>query len=612
MPRCRSCSPLARPISDRRPSCTGRRCSGRICATPCSPSCAGRRRPRSTRARKRRGRLHDEGSRARRIGHAGLDGRGPAVPQPQVRSHRDGARRRPRRALRRPPPRRGLARLSIRRRPAVPRDARRPGLDRQRDRHHQAAHPRRPTRGDRAGDRRERAAAPPHRAPGETFGRPRPADRDRLRVLGTSRWLCRDRSARHAGRLRQDEEPRGVIPGQRSPLAVLDHRSRAEGLQVPDRMVSPAAQRSDGQGVRQPPLERRDDAALRQGVRGHHRARCRIVAPPARRALRLHDQGGDAPCLRRGLPAPRHPDRGRRGGNDRRPDPRHHQPRPESASLGRRRVLRPAVRARDDPRARRLRLPRGGSTRLARPSMNNRLAFILGIRPDVIRASLIIKHLRRYADCELHRIWSVQHYSDNLKDIFFRELDVVPAEIDLACGGETDAHIAASVISGLYPVLRHLDPAAAVFLGDNNTTLGAIAAAQLNVPVVHIEGCMRSYDWRMPEEKYRTTIDHLADVIYAYVDEYKTQGIREGLNPANIVVVGNPIVDVLEHYYFSRLSRYEAMMTDAFFADRGVRRGEYYLMTCHRRENVEQRGTLEAILRLVGEAPHPVYFPASY
>jgi len=123
---------------------------------------------------------------------------------------------------------------------------------------------------------------------------------------------------------------------------------------------------------------------------------------------------------------------------------------------------------------------------------------------------------------------------------------------------------------------------------------------------------MRSYDWRMPEEKYRTTIDHLADVIYAYVDEYKTQGIREGLNPANIVVVGNPIVDVLEHYYFSRLSRYEAMMTDAFFADRGVRRGEYYLMTCHRRENVEQRGALEAILRLVGEAPHPVYFPASY
>src|SRR5438445_10313276 len=237
--------------------------------------------------------------------------------------------------------------------------------------------------------------------------------------------------------------------------------------------------------------------------------------------------------------------------------------------------------------------------------MNNRLAFILGIRPDVIRAALIIERLRRYPDCELHLIWSGQHYSDNLKDIFFRELDVVPAEIDLASGGETDADIAASVISRLYPVLRDLDPAAALFLGDNNTTLGAIAAAQLNVPIVHIEGCMRSYDWRMPEEKYRTTVDHLADVIYAYCDEYRTQGIREGLNPANIVVVGNPIVDVLEHYYFSRLGHYEAIMTDAFFADRGTKRGAYYLMTCHRRENVENRGALAAVLRLVGEGPHP-------
>jgi len=244
--------------------------------------------------------------------------------------------------------------------------------------------------------------------------------------------------------------------------------------------------------------------------------------------------------------------------------------------------------------------------------MNNRLVFVLGIRPDVIRAALILKQLRRYADTDFRLIWSGQHYSDNLKDVFFRELGVDPAEIDLGCGGETDAEIAASVVARLYPVLRDLDPAATVFLGDNNTTVGAIAAAQLNVPIVHIEGCMRSYDWRMPEEKYRTTIDHLSDVIYAYCEEYKTQGVREGLNPANIVVVGNPIVDVLEHHYFSRRDHFETIMGGAFFADRGLTRRSYYLMTCHRRENVEQRAPLEAILRLAGAASHAVYFPASY
>jgi UDP-N-acetylglucosamine 2-epimerase (non-hydrolysing) len=241
----------------------------------------------------------------------------------------------------------------------------------------------------------------------------------------------------------------------------------------------------------------------------------------------------------------------------------------------------------------------------------NRLAFILGIRPDVIRAALILNRLRSYEDIETVFIWSGQHYSDNLKSIFFRELNVAPAELDLQCGGETDAAVVASVISRLYTVLSNLQPVAAVFLGDTNTTTGALAAAQLNIPIVHIEGCMRSYDWRMPEEKYRTIIDHLADVIYAYVDEYKNQGIREGLNPNNIVVVGNPIVDILNYFYFDRQDKYAALASPEFFSGRGINKGEFYLMTCHRRENLHA-GSLLAIFSLVAQAPHPVYFPASY
>lgn len=244
--------------------------------------------------------------------------------------------------------------------------------------------------------------------------------------------------------------------------------------------------------------------------------------------------------------------------------------------------------------------------------MKHKLAFILGIRPDVIRAALVINQLRKYDDMEMVFIWSGQHYSDNLKSIFFRELDIAPAELDLGCSGDTDAAVVASVVSRLYPVLDKLQPVAAVFLGDTNTTTGALAAAQMNIPVVHIEGCMRSYDWRMPEEKYRTTIDHLADVIYTYFDEYKEQGIREGLNPANIVVVGNPIVDILNHYYYSRQAKFDAMATPEFFASRRLEKGTYYLMTCHRRENVHIPSSLRAIFNLIGHAPHPVYFSASY
>lgn len=244
--------------------------------------------------------------------------------------------------------------------------------------------------------------------------------------------------------------------------------------------------------------------------------------------------------------------------------------------------------------------------------MKKKLAFVLGIRPDIIRAALILEKLRGYRDLETVFIWSGQHYSDNLKDIFFRELAVAPAAVDLGCKGETDAEVVASVISRLYGALREVQPEAVVFLGDTNTTSGAIAAAQLNIPIAHIEGCMRSYDWRMPEEKYRTVIDHLADVVYAYCDEYKQQGVREGLNPESIVVVGNPIVDILNRYYFSRQGKFEDMATPEFFAERGIERGRYYVMTCHRRENVHGGESLQAILELVGAAPYPVYFPASY
>ena len=244
--------------------------------------------------------------------------------------------------------------------------------------------------------------------------------------------------------------------------------------------------------------------------------------------------------------------------------------------------------------------------------MKKKLAIILGIRPDVIRASLVLNALRAQSDFQTIFIWSGQHYSDNLKDIFFRELNVAPPDIELNVTGDTDAEVSAGVISRLYPVLDKLRPEAAVFLGDTNTVMGSLAAAQLNIPIVHIEGCMRSYDWRMPEEKYRGTIDHLSDVIYTYFDEYKAQGVAEGLNPRRILVVQNLIVDVLHRYFFDRKNYYDGLATDQFFRERNIERGQYYLMTCHRRENVERREALAAVLELLRRTDRKVYFCASY
>ena len=80
----------------------------------------------------------------------------------------------------------------------------------------------------------------------------------------------------------------------------------------------------------------------------------------------------------------------------------------------------------------------------------------------------------------------------------------------------------------------------------------------------------------MPEEKYRTLADHMADVVYTYADEYKERGIAEGLNPKNIVVSGNPAVDTLQRFYFSKKEKFKKMATDEFFAKRGIEKNNYY------------------------------------
>ena len=241
------------------------------------------------------------------------------------------------------------------------------------------------------------------------------------------------------------------------------------------------------------------------------------------------------------------------------------------------------------------------------------MLMVLGIRPDVIRASLMLNSLREQLGSRFKFVWSGQHYSDNLKDVFFRQLDVEPPDYELDVDLTGDTNFIGSWIAALGELIEETDPIACVFLGDTNTVLGTAACASYNVPIVHIEGCMRSYDWRMPEEKYRTVADHLSDLIYAYLDEYKEQGVLEGLDPRRIVVTGNPIVDVLEQFFLSGRIRMASDDASALLQSVGVTaQSEFFVMTSHRRENVEVERSLSNIMGLAGSAGSPVVFPASY
>ena len=237
------------------------------------------------------------------------------------------------------------------------------------------------------------------------------------------------------------------------------------------------------------------------------------------------------------------------------------------------------------------------------------IAIILGIRPDVIRASKILKLLESSNNLTYDFIWSGQHYSENMKDVFFEQLNVPKPNVEFEIEKGNDAAIVSSVIKNTYNHLEKNKYKAVVFLGDTNTVMGSIAVAQHNIPIVHIEGCMRSYDWRMPEEKYRTTIDHLSDRIYAYLDGYKNQGLKEGISEQIIKVTGNPIVDIINE----NKNLFES--GDQFLSQeisKLIEKDEFLLATVHRRENVLEESSLKEIVNLINKTDKNVIFPMGY
>ena len=237
------------------------------------------------------------------------------------------------------------------------------------------------------------------------------------------------------------------------------------------------------------------------------------------------------------------------------------------------------------------------------------LAIILGIRPDVIRASKIIKLLSENNNITFDFIWSGQHYSENMKDVFFKQLNVPEPDVEFEIDTTSDASTVSSVIKNTFNHLENNSYKAVVFLGDTTTVMGSIGAAQQNVPIVHIEGCMRSYDWRMPEEKYRKTIDHLSDRIYAYLDSYKLQGLNEGISEDIIKVTGNPIVDIIQENQSIFDSGYETL--DSKVLD-FTGEGEFLLATSHRRENILNLDSLNNIANLFNSSDIKIVFPAGY
>ena len=205
----------------------------------------------------------------------------------------------------------------------------------------------------------------------------------------------------------------------------------------------------------------------------------------------------------------------------------------------------------------------------------------IGIRPDIIRLSNIIKNLDLHFENII--VDSGQHYDYNLNRLFYEQLGVRKSNYNLNVKSGTHAHQVGMLMIEFEKVLLEEKPDFVIVLGDNNSSLGfALATSKLNIPLVHIEAGMRSKNWLMPEEKNRIIIDHLAELNICYLPEHKQNLIREGLNPRRSWVVGNPIIEVVKSVKIN------------FKQDL-----PFYLVTCHRAENTENNENIRTILKFL-------------
>lgn len=216
-----------------------------------------------------------------------------------------------------------------------------------------------------------------------------------------------------------------------------------------------------------------------------------------------------------------------------------------------------------------------------------KILTILGTRPEIIRLCRIIEKLDR--TCEQVLVHTGQNYDVALNDVFFEQLGVRAPNHYLGARGSFGTQIG-QILSGIEQVLRSEAPDRFLVLGDTNSSLAAVVAKRLGVPVFHMEAGNRCYDDRVPEEVNRRIIDHSSDILLPYTERSRQNLIREGIAGERIYVTGNPIHEVIEHYQ-ARIA------SSPVLSDLGLTAGRYFLVTMHREENVDVPARLSSLTK---------------
>lgn len=224
---------------------------------------------------------------------------------------------------------------------------------------------------------------------------------------------------------------------------------------------------------------------------------------------------------------------------------------------------------------------------------------VLGTRPEIIRLSLVIPLLDRTVEQVL--VHTGQNFDDRLDGIFFRELGVRKPDIHLEVRGRFGEQ-AGAILTGVEAAMLEHRPDRLLILGDTNSGLSAISARRFGIPVYHMEAGNRCFDDRVPEEVNRRLIDHSSSVLMPYTHRSRENLLREGFPGERVHVIGNPIKEVIDHFA-------DQIASSDALARLGLVAGEYFLVTMHRAENVDNPDRLRDLILALSSLHAQYGFP---
>ena len=213
-----------------------------------------------------------------------------------------------------------------------------------------------------------------------------------------------------------------------------------------------------------------------------------------------------------------------------------------------------------------------------------KLMTVFGTRPEAIKMCPLVLEMRKYPDY-IQPIVAVTAQHREMLDQVLDLFGIVPDyDLNIMTSGQTLYDVTTRALMGLKPVMEEAQPDMVLVHGDTTTTFaGALAAFYAQIPVGHVEAGLRTGNKYSPypEEMNRKLTGAIADMHFAPTGTSKANLLKENVQPENILVTGNTVIDALQ----------TTVHSDYHFADEDFNKvfatgHKLILMTTHRRENL--------------------------